>query len=152
MNCLEDKVQAKKDKWENTQKEIVELQNQRLTTLEKYNIELKKDEEKREKRMKKRIDDDVIKAKKYREREERIAAFLKEGNEFQEAIEARVSDLDFTKCSEEDTIDIVHRVLRDKEYKKACDNTLKRDNTHIIVSPLKKPRQTEENSGLMLTE
>ena len=29
---------------------------------------------------------------------------------------------------------------------------LKRDTTHAIVSPLKKPRQTEEDSGLMQTE
>ena len=39
VNSLEDKVQAQQAKWDKIQKEEVELQNQRLTTLEQYNID-----------------------------------------------------------------------------------------------------------------
>ena len=52
---------------------------------------MKRKKKRKEKKRNKRIEDDKIKAQKYREREENIAAFLKEGNEFQAAIDEKVT-------------------------------------------------------------
>ena len=152
VNTLENKVLKKQENWVKIQEEVVAVQDQRLTSLEQYNIDLKKYEDKKERKMNKRIEDDKIKAQKYREREENIAAFLKEGNEFQAAIDEKVADLEMNKCNEEDTIYIVKKILTKFCENNQANQNLKRDNTHVIVSPLKKSRQTEENSGLMLTE
>ena len=103
------------------------------------------------------IEDDNIKVEMYQEREEKIAAFLKEGREFQATMDVKVAELERYKCNEDDTIDIVNMLLCEREHNKVSENNktnpnLKRDNTHVIVSPLKKSRQTEENSGLMQTK
>ena len=69
----------------------------------------------------------------------------------------KVNVLKKNMCTEEDTVVLVKMLQRERENTKFCENNqtnpnLKRDNTHVIVSPLKKSRQTEEDSGLMQTE
>ena len=94
VNCLEDKVQAKQQIWEKIQKEVVEVQNQRLTSLDKYKISREKHESNKEKKRTKMIEDDKIKVEMYQEREEKIAAFLNEGREFQAKMDVKVTELE----------------------------------------------------------
>ena len=153
VNSLEDKVQAQQEKWEKIQKEEVEVQNQRLTTLEKYNIDLEKYkiscEEERIK-LKEEVD---INAEEQRSLDEQIRALVQQKNvKAQVAMGARVTELENNTSTHAQTGRLVEMLMSQREHIKACENNLKRDNTHVIVSPLKKSRQTEENSGLMQTE
>ena len=87
-----------------------------------------------------------------------MAAFLKEDiYKFQAVIDEKVTELEKNTCTYAETELLVEILQSKREHTKFCENNqtnpnLKRDTTHVIVSPLKKSRQTEEDSGLMQTE
>ena len=72
-------------------------------------------------------------------------------------IDEKVTDLQENTCTYAQTELLVEMLQSKREHTKLCENNqtkpnLKRDTTHVIVSPLKKSRQTEEDSGLMQTK
>ena len=71
VNSLEDKVLVKQENWVREQEEVVAVQNQRLTTLEKYNIELEKYKTSCEEKRIKWMKESDIKAERHRIREEK---------------------------------------------------------------------------------
>jgi hypothetical protein len=92
-----------------------------------------------------------IKNAEQRSLDDQIRALVQQKNESNLAVlDSRVNKLETTTCTHVQIGKFVDLRISQREHIKACN--LKRDNTHIIVSPLKKSRQTGENSGLMLTE
>ena len=68
-------------------------------------------------------------------------------------MEEKITELQRNTCTKEE-IAVAVKMLQGKTNKNKSGETnpnLKRDTTYAIVSPLKKPRQTEEDSGLMQT-
>ena len=72
-------------------------------------------------------------------------------------MDMKMATLQENTYTKEQIVLVVDMLQSKKEQSKLGENNktnpnLKRDTTHAIVSPLKKPRQTEEDSGLMQTE
>ena len=151
MNSLEDKVDKQGAKWERIQKEEVELQNARLTKLEQYNLDLDKWKTCCVDKMTRWKEEVDIKNKEQRELDDQIRALVQKRNESNLAkLAEKVNVIVQTTSTNEEIGKFVEFRISEREHMKTCN--LKRDNTHIIVSPLKKSRQTEGNSGLMPIE
>ena len=158
VNSLEDKVLEKQENWVREQEEVLVVQDLRLTTLEKYNIDLEKYKISCEEKRIKWIEETEETAERHRKREERIRAILTEDiNEYQVVMDKKMTKLEGNTYTREQTRLVVEMLQSKREHNKVGENNqtnpnLKRDSTHVIVSQLKKSRQTKEDSGLMQTE
>ena len=89
-----------------------------------------------------------IKNKEKSEVDDQIRAILQKRNEKDLAkLAEKVNEIVQTTSTNEDIAKFVEFSISEREHMRSCN--LKRDNTHIIVSPPKQSRQTEGYPGLM---
>ena len=82
---------------------------------------------------------------------------MKQNKTYQVEMDMKMATLQKNTYTKEEIVVVVNMLQSKKDQSKLGENNqtnpnLKIDTTYAIVSPLKKPRQTEEDSGLMQTE
>ena len=92
------------------------------------------------------------KAESHCQMEKEIREILMAQNKkYQVDMDMKMATLQESTYTKEQIVLVVDMIRKFGENNQTNPN-LKRDTTHDIVSPLKKSRQTEEDSGLMQTE